>query len=81
MGLFYIARLVTLGACMLDSMQLRRVLIAVLLPATSLVFSIIVLGLAADMISITEEYLDSYYIFSALAVATAVLTFVTVLPM
>ncbi|KAI0069104.1 hypothetical protein BV25DRAFT_94285 [Artomyces pyxidatus] len=61
MGLFYIARLVTL--------------------ATSLVFSIIVLGLAADMISITEEYLDSYYIFSALAVATAVLTFVTVLPM
>ncbi|KAI0046965.1 hypothetical protein FA95DRAFT_1291395 [Auriscalpium vulgare] len=48
---------------------------------TSLLFSIIVLGIAADVISTEEKYLDEYSNFAALAVATAVLTLATVGPM
>ncbi len=50
-------------------------------PAGSLLFSIIVLGLAADVISVTEDVGAFYWICMALAVATAVLTMVTVIPM
>lgn len=39
------------------------------------VFSLIVLGLAANWISVTESHLNIYYSYAALAVATAVLTF------
>ena len=38
-------------------------------------FSLIVLGLAANWISVTESKLNLYYAYAALAVATAVLTF------
>ena len=44
------------------------------LGATTL-FSLIVLGLAANWISVTESHLNLYYSYAALAVATAVLTF------
>ncbi|THH14874.1 hypothetical protein EW146_g5524 [Bondarzewia mesenterica] len=49
--------------------------------SSTVVFATIVLGLAADLISSTEEFYGSYYIFSALAVATAVLTMITLIPM
>ena len=38
-------------------------------------FSLIVLGLAANWISVTEDETGAYFKYSALAVATAVLTF------
>ena len=44
-------------------------------------FATIVLGLAADLVSITESNAGLYWNFSALGVATAVLTFVTLIPM
>ena len=47
----------------------------------SIVFATIVLGLAADLVSITESNAGLYWNFSALGVATAVLTFVTLIPM
>ncbi|KAA1466068.1 hypothetical protein DENSPDRAFT_876220 [Dentipellis sp. KUC8613] len=56
------------------------ILARVVVFAVSLLFSVIVLGLAADVISITEEF-DFYWICMALAVATAVLTLATVVPM
>ena len=40
-----------------------------------LLLAVIVLGLAADMITTTNKYYDSYFEFDALAVAVAVLTF------
>jgi hypothetical protein len=43
----------------------------------TLVFSIIVLGLAADVTSFTEYIDDSYFQFAALTIATAVLTLVS----
>lgn len=46
---------------------------------TSIVFATIVLGLAADLVSITESNAGLYWNFSALGVATAVLTFVTLI--
>ncbi|EIW87105.1 hypothetical protein CONPUDRAFT_116163 [Coniophora puteana RWD-64-598 SS2] len=44
----------------------------------SLLFSIIVLGLSAHLISLTLEYFNLYFVFCALGVATAVLTFFTI---
>ena len=44
------------------------------LGVTSL-FSLIVLGLAANWISMTQQHINLYYAYAALAVATAVLTF------
>ncbi|KAG6332092.1 hypothetical protein ID866_6995, partial [Astraeus odoratus] len=41
------------------------------------VFSVIVLGICAHLISLTETYYAAYYTFAALGVATAVLTLVT----
>ncbi|EGO05253.1 hypothetical protein SERLA73DRAFT_174315 [Serpula lacrymans var. lacrymans S7.3] len=46
--------------------------------AISLVFSLIVLGIAAHITSVTLEYFGGYLIFGALAIATAVLTIVTI---
>lgn len=39
------------------------------------------MGIAGDVLSLTEKYYDSYYIFSALAVATAVLSLLFITPM
>ena len=47
--------------------------------ATTLVFSLIVLSLSADLISLTEP--DTYFKFSALALATSLLSLLTVGPM
>jgi len=47
--------------------------------ATVLLFSLIVLSISADLISITEPLF--YYKFSAFALATSLLTFMTVIPM
>ena len=47
-------------------------------PGTASVFAVIVLGLAADWISVTETDLGYYFAYVALAIATAVLTIVTV---
>ncbi|KAI6047989.1 hypothetical protein EDC04DRAFT_42145 [Pisolithus marmoratus] len=46
--------------------------------AVSVVFSVIVLGLSAHLISLTEKYYAFYFIFGALGIATAVLTIFTV---
>ncbi|KAI0027294.1 hypothetical protein K488DRAFT_91038 [Vararia minispora EC-137] len=47
----------------------------------SLVGAVIVLGMAADILSTTLQYLSSYFIFNALAVAIASLTILAILPM
>lgn len=43
--------------------------------ATVSVLSLVILGLAAHWISVSENWLAVYYNYAALAVATAVLTF------
>ena len=47
--------------------------------ATVSLFSLIVMSLSADLISLTEPLF--YYKFSALALATSLLTLLTVIPM
>lgn len=51
-----------------------RVIVLVL----SVVFSLIVMGLSAHLISVTEEYYALYFVFCALGIATAGLTVLTV---
>ncbi|KAJ7367895.1 hypothetical protein DFH08DRAFT_1070694 [Mycena albidolilacea] len=46
--------------------------------STVLAFAVIVVGLAASLTSTTEKYLDGYFEFAALAIATAGLTIITV---
>jgi hypothetical protein len=43
----------------------------------TLAFAVIVLGLAAHVTNVTEEFFGLYYQFAALAIATAVLTLVS----
>ncbi|KAF9245725.1 hypothetical protein BU15DRAFT_70796 [Melanogaster broomeanus] len=45
--------------------------------ASSTLFSIVVLGLAAHILSLTQQYLGSYFYFSALGIAAGVLSMVT----
>jgi hypothetical protein len=45
---------------------------------TTVVFSIIVLGMGAHMTSLTNEFFHGYFTFAALAIATAVLTITSV---
>ena len=49
--------------------------------ATVLLFALIALGLCADVISTTQSLAGSYYGFTALGVATAVMTLISVAPM
>jgi len=46
--------------------------------ATVLLFALIALGLCADVISTTQSLAGSYYGFTALGVATAVMTLISV---
>ncbi|KIM70151.1 hypothetical protein SCLCIDRAFT_12726 [Scleroderma citrinum Foug A] len=46
--------------------------------ALSVTFSVIVAGLSADLISLTEEYYNLYFTFAALGIATAGLTIFTI---
>ncbi|KAH7922856.1 hypothetical protein BV22DRAFT_1016507 [Leucogyrophana mollusca] len=46
---------------------------------TTLLFSIICLGISAHLISLTEEYFHEYLTFAALGVATSVLTMVSLI--
>ncbi|KAL4067357.1 hypothetical protein V8B97DRAFT_1977508 [Scleroderma yunnanense] len=50
----------------------------IVIMALSVTFSVIVLGLCADLISLTEQYYSSYFTFAALGVATAGLTIFSV---
>ena len=47
----------------------------------TLAFSVIVLGLSADALSITTTYEGSYFIWDALAVAVSVITICSIVPM
>lgn len=40
-------------------------------------FAIIILGLCADLINTTETFFDVYFVFSALGLAIAILTILT----
>ena len=44
-------------------------------------FSVVVLGLSADALSITTTYEGTYFIWDALAVATSVITICSIAPM
>jgi len=48
---------------------------------TTLLFALIVLGLSADILAFTEKSVGGYFYFSALAVATALITLLTIAPM
>jgi hypothetical protein len=50
-----------------------------LCPATTLLFSLIVLCISADLVSLTNA--DSFYGFSGLSLTTSLLTLITVGPM
>jgi len=52
-------------------------IIRVAILASSTLFSLIVLGLAAHLLSLTTVYLGWYFYFSALGIATSVLSLVT----
>ncbi|KAI0316129.1 hypothetical protein OF83DRAFT_288268 [Amylostereum chailletii] len=57
-------------------------LVRLVVLGTTLLFSLIVLGVSADLLNTTVSELDgSYFVFSALAVAVAVITIVSVVPM
>lgn len=47
----------------------------------TLAFSVIVLGLGADGLSITTTYEGTYFIWDALAVAVSVITICSIVPM
>ncbi|VDC04063.1 unnamed protein product [Peniophora sp. CBMAI 1063] len=47
----------------------------------TLVFSVIVLGLSADALSITQTYEGSYFIWDALALAVSIITICSIVPM
>jgi hypothetical protein len=60
-------------AAMANILTIIRIKVLVL----TLLFSIVVLGLAADITSRTQDFDGSYFQFAALAIATAVLTLVS----
>ena len=49
-------------------------------PASTLVFSVIVLGLAADILNTTTEF-DFYFTWSAFSIAVSVITILSLVPM
>lgn len=49
--------------------------------ASALVFAVVVLGISAALIAKTQDLYGAYYRFSALALATALITLLTVVPM
>jgi len=56
-------------------------LIRLVVLSVILLFSLVLLGLNAHLTNLTRQYLNLYFTFSALAIATAVLSFVIIIPM
>lgn len=75
MALISLIRLVALCKSPLRPMRLRHT--DFLDTAVVLGFSVIVLGLGAALTATTEKYLDGFFEFAALAIATASLTLIT----